>query len=73
MPDWAIAFCIIYYLVAVIVFMILLCGIDRDEPLVIKYGMYRGVTLEVVVRLFIAVFWLPHALFYWIRGLIRGD
>lgn len=73
MPDYLVAIMVLYYLVAVVTVSFLLASVDRYEPLVVKYGMYRGITLEVIVRLFIAAFWLPYALFFWIRGLIRGD
>jgi len=73
MPDWVVTVTIIYYLVAAIMMFMLLCGIDKYDGFIPRYGMYRGATLEIAVRLLIAAFWLPYALFFYIRGLIRGD
>ncbi len=63
---------IVYYVVAIIMMFILLAGIDKYEGFIVRYGMYRGATLEVIIRVAIAAFWLPYALFFWIRGLAKG-
>ena len=63
---------IVYYVVAIIMMFILLAGIDKYEGFIVRYGMYRGVSLEVIIRVSIAAFWLPYALFFWIRGLVKG-
>lgn len=73
MPDWVVTVSIIYYAVAVLMLIFLLCGIDKYDGFIVEYGLYRGATMEVVVRILIAAFWLPYALFFYIRGLIRGD
>jgi len=73
MSENVIGFVIVYYVIALVILFILLAGIDKYDSLIVKYGMYRGATLEVIIRFFIAIFWLPYALFYWIRGLVRGE
>lgn len=73
MPDWVVAASVIYFLVAMITLFVTLAGIDREDPFVVRYGMYRGVTLAVIASIFCSVFWFPIITFYWIRGLIRGD
>lgn len=72
MSENVVGFVIVYYVVALIIMFILLAGIDRYDSLIVKYGMYRGMTLEVVIRICIAAFWLPYVLFFWIRGLVKG-
>lgn len=72
MNENLVGFIIVYYVIACFLMFILLAGIDRYEGFVIRYGMYRGVTLEVIVRVLIAAFWLPYAMFFWIRGLVKG-
>lgn len=72
MSDSLIGFIIVYYVIACFIMFILLAGIDRYEGFIVRYGMYRGATLEVIVRILIAAFWLPYVLFFWIRGLVKG-
>jgi hypothetical protein len=73
MPDYLVTLIVLYYLVGVIILFILIAGMDKYSNLANKYGVYRGYTLEAVVIILIAAFWLPYALFFLIRGLIRGD
>lgn len=73
MPDYLIVMVIVYISVAFIIWLFLLGGIDKYDELVTRYGMYRGITLEVIIRTAIAIFWLPYALFFYIVGLIKGE
>lgn len=72
MSENVVGFVIVYYVVAQLLMVVLLAGIDRYDSLIVKYGMYRGMTLEVMIRICIAALWLPYALFFWIRGLVKG-
>lgn len=72
MCENVVGFVIVYYVVAQLLMVVLLAGIDRYDSLIVKYGMYRGMTLEVMIRICIAALWLPYALFFWIRGLVKG-